>query len=158
MFVLLFWVFANTYAAGTQKRPGLCARTSWRPLKPHTFPRLPVPTSSRATARSPSGARVADLLLPPVVAVCSTGYSPLSPLVNAFSTGSVRSQLLTEPASPRATSRGLPSASGTQDPGRRRSKPLQTRDTTLYRACVRRVLSLSATHLSKVNDNRENMF
>src|SRR5919112_542978 len=82
MFVLLFGVFPVTYATGTQKRPGLCTRTSWRLLKPLTLPRLPVPASSRATARSPSGARIADRLLPPVAAVSSIGYSPLLPLVN----------------------------------------------------------------------------
>jgi hypothetical protein len=42
MFVLLFvGVFALTYATGTQKRPGLRARTSWIPLRAAHFPTTP---------------------------------------------------------------------------------------------------------------------
>jgi hypothetical protein len=127
MFVLLFvGVFALTYATGTQKGPRLCARTSRYSVVAAHLSQLPVPTLSRANAWSPSGARIAARLLPPVVAVSSTGYSPLLPLVNRDFRRSCSDpkDLLSEPG-PMTVRRGWPSPKGTRGPAGRRSKPLQ---------------------------------
>src|SRR5829696_5173313 len=82
MFVLLFGALPSPTPPGRKKGRDSVPGPRGNRWKPRTSPRLSVPTLSRTTARSPSGALVADRLLPPVVAVSSTGYSPLLPLVN----------------------------------------------------------------------------